>query len=75
MDLDRDHGFSPVFDSLAVHDARGRVIASPAEGVFPVGEQVVLWDGTVRNNIAMASGIYFVAWRPPTSVKQRGWFC
>lgn len=45
---------------LSIHDARGRRVASLADGVYsPAGEFVRQWDGRDERGAEMGSGLYF----------------
>lgn len=48
--------------SLAIHDARGRLVrrlSSTLEGVRAAGEQAVTWDGKSNDGIRAPAGVYF----------------
>ena len=44
---------------LEVFDARGRIVATPADGDFESGLHRVTWDGLTGNGERAASGMYF----------------
>ncbi|MEZ4386804.1 MAG: FlgD immunoglobulin-like domain containing protein [Candidatus Krumholzibacteriia bacterium] len=44
---------------LAVHDARGRLVAVLADGVLAAGDHAVAWNGTDRTGRRLGSGVYF----------------
>jgi hypothetical protein len=45
---------------IAIHDVRGREVASLADSEYPAGEFAVTWDGTGHAGEILGSGIYFV---------------
>ncbi|RPJ49336.1 MAG: hypothetical protein EHM19_00430 [Candidatus Latescibacterota bacterium] len=44
---------------IAVHDARGRLVAVLLDGPCGAGESAVRWDGTGTEGRAVGSGVYF----------------
>jgi hypothetical protein len=45
--------------TLAVYDARGRLVRELLAGVMPPGEQIVTWDGRSDAGDPVPSGVYF----------------
>ncbi len=45
---------------IAVHDVRGRLVATLADQRYDAGEHMVTWDGTDDAGVNLASGLYFV---------------
>jgi flagellar hook assembly protein FlgD len=44
---------------LAVYDVNGRLVQVLQDGLVPAGEHAVRWNGTDREGLAAASGVYF----------------
>jgi unsaturated chondroitin disaccharide hydrolase len=44
---------------VSIFDARGAEFRTLADGIFPAGEHVLLWDGRGKDGGSAASGIYF----------------
>lgn len=53
---------------LTVHDARGRLLVTLADGTFPAGEHAVQWDGRDRQGRVVAAGVYLVVLRSSEGV-------
>ena len=49
--------------AASVFDLRGAEVARLADGSFPAGDHVLLWDGTRHDGARAASGVYFVTLR------------
>jgi len=45
--------------AVTIHDAAGRVVASPLRADLPAGFHTVGWDGRDRTGLPVASGAYF----------------
>lgn len=45
---------------ITVHDARGRIVATPADGTCPAGRNIVRWTGLDRYGERLPAGVYFV---------------
>jgi flagellar hook assembly protein FlgD len=45
---------------LAIHDLRGRRIATLADGLYPAGEHRVRWHARDEHGAAVASGVYYI---------------
>jgi hypothetical protein len=45
---------------LTVHDARGRLIKTLAQGLLESGAHTVVWDGTDQHGRRQGSGVYFL---------------
>ena len=56
---------------LAVHDARGRMIARLISGSLPAGAHAVVWDGRDRHGASMPSGTYFCRLTTPWKTDTR----
>jgi hypothetical protein len=56
---------------IEVFDLLGRKVATPAQGVWPAGMQVVNWDGRTRDGQAAAAGMYVVRYSYPGGQDQR----
>ena len=54
----------PATIALEVFDVQGRLVASPARGVWPAGRHGVAWSGATGNSHA-AAGLYLVRYRYP----------
>ncbi|MFH1279760.1 MAG: FlgD immunoglobulin-like domain containing protein [Candidatus Eisenbacteria bacterium] len=48
---------------LDVYDLAGRHVRTLATGIFPRGEQSVLWDGRDENGRTVANGVYFLRYQ------------
>ncbi|HQG47061.1 MAG TPA: FlgD immunoglobulin-like domain containing protein, partial [bacterium] len=44
---------------LTLYDMLGREVKRLVDGTLSAGSHQILWDGTGRNGVKMASGIYF----------------
>jgi hypothetical protein len=45
--------------TLAIHDATGRLVARPLDGMLDAGRHIVTWDGRGFDGRVLASGTYF----------------
>jgi hypothetical protein len=54
--------------TLAIHDPRGRLVRTLADGAMPAGEREVEWDGRDNRGAAAASGVYVVSLRTAEGV-------
>jgi len=57
--------------SLTVHDVRGRLVATLAEGPAPSGRSTIMWDGFDTDGRRVASGTYFYRIESPSGVRTR----
>jgi hypothetical protein len=55
---------------IDVFDVQGRVVASPARGVWPAGKHTVVWSGMVGASFS-AAGMYLVRYRYPGGEDRR----
>jgi hypothetical protein len=56
---------------MTVHDVRGRLIATLAEGPAPSGRSTVIWDGFDTGGRRVASGTYFCRIETTAGVRTR----
>jgi hypothetical protein len=56
---------------IDVFDLLGRQVATPAQGMWPAGTQVVGWDGLTQTSISAPAGMYVVRYAYPGGQDRR----
>jgi len=62
---------APGHVQLTVHDVRGKLVATLAQGPAPSGRSTVIWDGFDAGGHRVASGTYFCRIESPAGVRTR----
>src|SRR5262249_36157668 len=56
---------------IAAFDLLGRKVATPAQGMWPAGTQVVSWDGLTRTGTPASAGMYVIRYTYPGGQDRR----
>jgi hypothetical protein len=56
---------------LTIHDLRGALVRTLAQGRHPAGEHRQVWDGADQNGVQVASGVYLAVLESAGQVRTR----